>query len=118
MKPHPNKIKQEDKPPNKKYFKLALVLSSEFLFIEARIYTAKDCNSILRYILIKSELANNKEPPKVVKSKIKEYSDIIGPDNNFSILLLLIVSLGYQGISIKAPKKKRKLSINRINGVT
>ena len=50
----PNKIKQEDKLPNKKYFKPALVADNLSLFKVASIYNAKDWSSILKYIDNKS----------------------------------------------------------------
>ena len=41
----PNNIKQDDKPPKRKYFKPALVEDSEFLSKVARRYRPNDCNS-------------------------------------------------------------------------
>ena len=63
-------IKQEDKPPNKKYFNPAEVEDKEFLYIVAKIYTAKDCNSILKYIETKSAELINNEPPATLNKII------------------------------------------------
>ena len=73
IKPAPNKIKQDDKQPNKKYFKPADVADSELRYRVDKIYTQKDCNSILKYIEIKSAEDINKEAPKVLNKTIKEY---------------------------------------------
>jgi hypothetical protein len=110
-------MKQEDKPPSKKYFKPADVEDSESLYTVAKRYTAKDCSSILKYIETRSELEINKEPPKVVNSNKREYSDKTGPDLWSSIISSSVLelgllksifnffelNLGYQGISITAP---------------
>ena len=39
IKPIPNRIKQDENPPNKKYFKPAEVADSEFLYKVAKIYS-------------------------------------------------------------------------------
>ena len=61
---------QEDNPPNKKYFNPALVALSEFLYKVLNIYKPNDCNSMLKYILIKSKLDTNKLEPKVLNKTI------------------------------------------------
>jgi hypothetical protein len=75
----PNRIKQEDNPPNKKYFNPALVEPSLSRCNVAKIYTAKDCNSILKYIEIKSALEIRREAPNTLNRIIKGYSERIGP---------------------------------------
>src|SRR5882672_1310928 len=74
IKPDPNRIIQEEKLPNKKYFKPAEVADSEFLYKVDKIYTPKDCNSILKYIEIKSAEDTNKLAPNVLNITIKQYS--------------------------------------------
>jgi hypothetical protein len=69
----PSKIKHEDKPPNRKYFKPADVAANLFLFNEAKTYKEKDCSSILRYIDKRSKLDIKKVPPKILKMAINEY---------------------------------------------
>ena len=69
----PNKIKQEDKLPNKKYFKPAEVADNLFLFKVAKIYKLKDCNSIHKYIERRYKLDINKTPPNILNKAIKEY---------------------------------------------
>lgn len=69
----PNNIIQEEKPPNKKYFKPALVANLESLNKVDNIYNPNDCNSILKYILNKSEEDINNIEPKLVNNIIKEY---------------------------------------------
>jgi len=73
-------MKQEDNPPKRKYFKPDATEDSLSLCNEASIYTAKDCNSIERYMDIRSELEISKVPPKTLNNNIKEYSEQIGPD--------------------------------------
>ena len=46
----------------------------ESLYKVDKIYTPKDCNSILKYIDIKSAEDTNKEAPKDENKTIKEYS--------------------------------------------
>jgi hypothetical protein len=71
--PHPNNIIQEAKLPNKKYFNPADIANSECLYKEDNIYNPKDCNSKLKYKVIKfDEDINNKEP-KVDINTIIEY---------------------------------------------
>lgn len=65
-------IKQDENPPNKKYFKPAEVADSEFLYKVAKIYNPKLCNSILKYTEIKSKLEINKEEPKILNKTIME----------------------------------------------
>jgi hypothetical protein len=65
-------IKQDDNPPNKKYFKPADVDDSEFLYKVAKIYNPKLCNSILKYTEMKSKLEINKEEPKILNKTIIE----------------------------------------------
>ena len=60
--------------PNKKYFKPAIHEENESLNNVDKIYTPNDCNSILKYIEIKSAEDTNKEAPKVLNITIKEYS--------------------------------------------
>jgi hypothetical protein len=109
MIPLPNNIKQEDNPPNKKYFNPADVADSLSLYKVAKIYTAKDCNSILKYIEIKSLLETNNAAPKVVNKIIKEYSLTLGEINLLIKLgedaLLIKLKLYAQGTKIKAPIK-------------
>jgi len=62
IKPQPNNIYKK-LTTNKKYFNPADMANSECLYNEAKIYTPKDCNSKLKYKVIKfEELINNKEP--------------------------------------------------------
>ena len=75
MKPAPSKIKQEDRPPNKKYFNPADTEEWLSLFKVVRTYKANDCNSIHRYIEIKSTEQIRREDPKILNKAIKEYSD-------------------------------------------
>jgi len=86
-------------------------------------YTAKDCNSILKYIEIKSELEIKREPPKTVNNSINEYSGSTGELDISSASLfsfiyptlfmfcLVSISFGLQGIKIKAAIKKINMSI-------
>jgi hypothetical protein len=71
--PQPNNIIQEAKLPNKKYFNPADIANSECLYKEAKIYTPKDCNSKLKYKVIKFEEDTNNNEPKVDINTISEY---------------------------------------------
>jgi hypothetical protein len=71
--PQPNNIIQEAKLPNKKYFKPADIANSECLYKEANIYTPKDCNSKLKYNVIRFEEDTNNKEPKVDINTIIEY---------------------------------------------
>jgi hypothetical protein len=71
--PQPNNIIQDAKLPNKKYFNPADIANSECLYKEANIYTPKDCNSKLKYKVIKLEQDINNKEPKVDIKTIIEY---------------------------------------------
>ena len=92
IRPAPNKIKQDERPPNKKYFKPAEVEDSESRYNVDKIYTPNDCNSILKYIDIKSAEDTNKDAPKVLNNTIKEYSEalfiLVAVISEFSLLLI------------------------------
>jgi hypothetical protein len=51
---HPNNNNPEEKAPRIKYFKPASVENSDSRFNDAIIYIQKLCNSIARYMAIKS----------------------------------------------------------------
>ena len=121
IKPAPNKIKQDDKPPNKKYFNPADVDDSESLYNVDKIYTPKDCNSILKYIEIRSAEETNKDAPKVLNKTIKEYSAALFIlalviyefsllNVNWATTEFTFVKLDIEGqaIKIRAPVKKIK----------
>src|ERR1700749_2456555 len=106
MNPEPNKIKQDAKLPNKKYFSPALVADSEFLYIVDRIYTANDCNSILKYIDIKFEEDINKLAPNVLNIISKQYSIV------FLLLFSSIIEiLAPSGLSITYTDKGLAINI-------
>src|SRR6201989_1496048 len=86
--PIPNNIKQEDKPPNKKYVKADPVEDSEFLCIDDIIYKLKLCNSIHKYIDTKSPLANNKVAPLITNIIIKAYSINVNCADTLFIILV------------------------------
>ena len=72
-KPEPNKIREEDNPPNKKYFKPADVAGLESLNKVDKIYNPNDCNSILKYIDNKSDDDIKNNEPKELNKIIKAY---------------------------------------------
>ena len=72
--PEPNKITLEDKAPSKKYFNPAEVELNFSLYKLAKTYNPKDCNSILKYIEIKSEEFIKNKAPKILNKIIKQYS--------------------------------------------
>ena len=111
IKPVPNKIKQEYKDPNKKYFKPADVADSEFLYKVDKMYTPNDCNSILKYIEIKSAEDINKDAPNVLNNTIKEYSPSEPPSLRLPPLRCAKLGVG-QETKIRDPIKKMKVSIN------
>ena len=72
-KPEPNKIREEDNPPNKKYFNPADVAGLESLNKVDKIYNPNDCNSILKYIDSKSEEDISNKDPNELNKIINEY---------------------------------------------
>jgi hypothetical protein len=102
-------MKQEDRPPNKKYFNPALVEPSLSRCNVAKMYTAKDCNSILKYIEIKSAVEISNEAPNTLNSMIKGYSERTGPCK----LLFPYGEAGFinQGIIISEATTNIKVSI-------
>jgi hypothetical protein len=54
IKEQPNSRKPDEKAPKTKYLRPASAENSEFLLKELKIYEQKLCNSIARYIDIKS----------------------------------------------------------------
>ena len=98
----------EDKLPNKKYFNPAEVADSESLYKVVKIYTPNDCNSILKYIEIKSAEDTNNDAPNVLNNTIKEYS----PEYGIWLLLFFEIFIDGQDINIKLPINKIKTSNN------
>lgn len=78
----PNKINADDSAPNRKYLSPADVADSEFRYTAARIYTAKLCSSIDRYIDTRSVLDTKNDAPIVVNKITNGYSAIVGVDEN------------------------------------
>ena len=74
----PNKISADDNAPNRKYFRPADVADSEFRYTAAKIYTAKLCSSIDRYIETRSVLDTKNDAPIVVNKISNGYSAIVG----------------------------------------
>ena len=106
---------QEDKLPNKKYFNPAEVADSESLYNVLNIYTPKDCNSILKYIDIKSAEDTNNDAPKVLNNTINEYSPAYGILSVYVLLLPPDVEKIYldgHDIKIKLPINSIKTSNN------
>ena len=58
--------------PNKKYFKPAEVADNFSLYKVAKMYKPKDCNSMLKYIEIKSEEQTKNKAPKILKKTIRQ----------------------------------------------
>jgi hypothetical protein len=106
-------MKQDESPPSKKYFNPALVEPSLSLCNVAKIYTAKDCNSILKYIEIKSALEISKDAPNTLNKIIKGYSDRTGPPAicPYGKLLLALAGFINQGIIINEATTKINVSI-------
>ena len=65
------RIKQEAKPPTKKYFKPAPVDCTEVLLIEDKIYNEKDCSSIEIYKNNKSKEDIKQEAPNRLNKIIR-----------------------------------------------
>jgi len=102
----------------------------------AKIYTAKLCNSIDRYIDTKSTLEIKNEAPIVVNSTIKGYSAILGVEVSPSTALLCVLPsspwsepngfsrgvrtalLVAQGNKMKAPTINKNTSMNCVTVVT
>ena len=76
MSAEPSRIRPDDSPPSRKYFSPADVADSESRYSAARMYTANDWSSILRYIDTRSALEIKKLAPHVVNKIIREYSGI------------------------------------------
>jgi hypothetical protein len=115
----PNKINPDDRPPRRKYFSPAEVADSESRYNVARIYTANDCNSILKYRDTRSPLEIKKLEPHVVNRIIKGYSKIVGTAvNTDRACAITFVVTGAQGSKITAPTRKMNVSTDCDTDVT
>ena len=95
--PIPNNIKQDDRPPNKKYVNADPVEDSEFLCIDDIIYKLKLCNSIHKYIDPKSPLANNNVAPLITNIIIKVYS--INVNCSYTLFIIFVYSFTFLNIT-------------------
>jgi len=80
-----------------KYFSPADVADSESRYNAAKIYTANDCSSILKYIDTKSALDTKNVAPHTVNRIISEYSGIDG-----NVIPLTLTDVGAHGSKISA----------------
>ena len=108
----PRRIRADDRPPSRKYFSPAAVADSESRYTVARIYTAKLCSSIERYIDTRSELDTRKLAPIVVNRISIEYSLTVG----IAVVVVVVNLLEENGIlahpsSRIAPTVSRNISI-------
>lgn len=109
----PSRIRADDRPPRRKYFRPAAVALSESRYSAARMYTPNDCSSMLRYTDTRSALDTRNVAPHVVNRIIRGYSGIVGRAVNTDRARAARLDVtGAHGRRIIAPIMKMKVSID------